>query len=109
MNIMLVSRDVTEAAPSISAFESRGDVVEVSDGPGPWIDQCDYPLFNIVLVLLARPTYEICRELRRRGRTIPILVATDLYSHSCERVKAFEAGADDCIPAPYDVQELLLR
>src|ERR1019366_6170419 len=28
---------------------------------------------------------------------------------SSDRVKAFKAGADDCIPPPYDVEELLLR
>jgi pilus assembly protein CpaE len=54
--------------------------------------------------------YELCRQLRSRPDTsnLPIIILTTL-SELDERLKAFEAGADDFIPKPFNPQELQAR
>jgi pilus assembly protein CpaE len=54
--------------------------------------------------------YELCRRLRSRPETagLPIIILTTL-SELDERLKAFEAGADDFIPKPFNPQELQAR
>jgi pilus assembly protein CpaE len=54
--------------------------------------------------------YEACRKIRADPATgmIPILMLTSLASIE-QKVKGFEAGADDYLAKPYEVEELLAR
>ncbi len=54
--------------------------------------------------------FELCRRLRRRPDTaaLPIIILTAL-SELDERLKAFEAGADDFMAKPFQPQELAAR
>ncbi len=54
--------------------------------------------------------YELCKRLRQMPATanIPILILT-AFSEINEKLKAFEAGADDFIPKPFQPQELQAR
>jgi len=54
--------------------------------------------------------YELCRRLRQNPRTagIPIVMLTALVDEN-ERLKGIEAGADDCLPKPFDVELLRAR
>lgn len=50
----------------------------------------------------------LCRLLRARGETVPILLLTTRESVD-DRVAGLDAGADDYLPKPFDVRELLAR
>ncbi len=51
---------------------------------------------------------EVCRHLRSTGDDLPILVLTARDSVS-ERVAGLDAGADDYLPKPFALEELLAR
>lgn len=51
---------------------------------------------------------QVCRELRNRGDDLPILVLTARDAIS-ERVAGLDAGADDYLPKPFALEELLAR
>lgn len=51
---------------------------------------------------------EVCRRLRSTGDDMPILVLTARESVS-ERVAGLDAGADDYLPKPFALEELLAR
>ena len=51
---------------------------------------------------------EVCRRLRSSGDDLPILVLTARDSVS-ERVAGLDAGADDYLPKPFALEELLAR
>jgi len=51
---------------------------------------------------------EVCRRLRSIGDDLPILVLTARDSVS-ERVAGLDAGADDYVPKPFALEELLAR
>jgi DNA-binding response OmpR family regulator len=51
---------------------------------------------------------EVCRQLRRSGCNVPIIILTARGDLS-ERVLGLEAGADDYIIKPFEVDELVAR
>ena len=51
---------------------------------------------------------EVCRQMRSTGDDLPILVLTARDSVS-ERVGGLDAGADDYLPKPFALEELLAR
>jgi two-component system response regulator MprA len=50
----------------------------------------------------------VCQVLRAEGDTIPILMLTARVE-TADRVAGLDAGADDYVPKPYDVDEVLAR
>lgn len=51
---------------------------------------------------------EVCREIRRTGGLMPIIILT-ARSATHERVLGLEAGADDYMPKPFEVDEFAAR
>jgi two-component system response regulator MprA len=51
---------------------------------------------------------DLCAQLRDTGSSLPILVLADT-NHFGERVAVLNAGADDVLPAPYALEELVAR
>lgn len=52
--------------------------------------------------------WEICNALRLRGIKIPIVMLTALSTKD-EQIKGLTIGADDYLPKPFSVKELMLR
>ena len=60
-------------------------------------------------VLMPEPDgLEVCRTLRSRGVETPILVLT-ARSEVADRVAGLDAGADDYLTKPFELDELLAR
>ncbi len=67
-----------------------------------------YDLVLLDLGLPKRDGIEVLRALRGRGETTPVLVVT-ARDAVAERVAGLNAGADDYVLKPYDLDELLAR
>ncbi len=67
-----------------------------------------YDLVLLDLGLPRRDGLEVLREWRARRDRVPVLIATARDSVQ-ERVQGLDAGADDYILKPYDLDELLAR
>ena len=52
--------------------------------------------------------FEVCRELRRRGIDVPVIMLT-AKSDEVDRVLGLEIGADDYLVKPFSVRELIAR
>ena len=50
----------------------------------------------------------VCRVLRSEGSKLPVLMLT-ARTETSDRVAGLDAGADDYLPKPYDLDELLAR
>ena len=50
---------------------------------------------------------EVCKEIRKKNN-IPIIISSARHDLT-DKVNAFEFGADDYLPKPYNPQELLVR
>jgi DNA-binding response OmpR family regulator len=52
--------------------------------------------------------WDVCRELRRRGIDVPVIMLT-ARAEEADRVRGLELGADDYITKPFSVRELMAR
>ena len=52
--------------------------------------------------------FEVCRRLRARGDTTPVLILSARQAVD-DRVRGLDVGADDYLPKPFDVTELMAR
>ena len=52
--------------------------------------------------------FDIIARLRAEGRRLPVLMMTSL-SDTASKVRGLDAGADDYLPKPFDLNELLAR
>lgn len=67
-----------------------------------------YDLVLLDLGLPRRDGLDVLRALRQRGSAVPVLVAT-ARDGVADRIAGLDAGADDYVLKPYDIDELLAR
>lgn len=60
------------------------------------------------LMLPGKSGFEICREVRRRGLSPPIIMLT-ARAQEVDRVRGLELGADDYVVKPFSLAELVAR
>src|SRR5262245_38657557 len=68
----------------------------------------DYDLIVLDVLLPLRDGFEVCRELRARGDSTPILMLTARATVD-DRLTGFDCGADDYLTKPFSFRELLAR
>lgn len=68
----------------------------------------EYDAILLDLMLPDRDGVEVCRNLRRREVSTPVLMLTALSSTD-DKVSGLDAGADDYITKPFEFEELLAR
>jgi two-component system, OmpR family, response regulator len=111
MRVLLVEDDRRIACDVATALEAAGYVVEtVSDGEEAWFrgDTEDYAAIVLDLGLPGMDGLSVLKRWRGNGRTIPVLILTARGSWA-ERVDGIDAGADDYLPKPFRMEELLAR
>src|SRR5207249_9118621 len=67
-----------------------------------------YDLVVLDVMLPRMNGFDVCRELRRRGVTTPILMLT-ARGQVVDRVVGLKLGADDYLTKPFDAAELVAR
>jgi two-component system, OmpR family, response regulator len=111
MRVLLVEDDRRIAADVARALEATGHVVEtVSDGEEAWFrgDTEDYGAIVLDLGLPKMDGISVLKRWRANGRRTPVLILTARGSWA-ERVEGIDAGADDYLPKPFRMEELLAR
>ncbi|MEI2385061.1 response regulator transcription factor [Breoghania sp. JC706] len=111
MRILLVEDDRRIAKEIGEILNEAGFTVEhVADGNEAWFlgDTEDYAGVVLDLGLPGLDGLTILKRWRANGRSFPILVLTARGAWM-ERVEGIEAGADDYLAKPFQMEELLAR
>jgi two-component system alkaline phosphatase synthesis response regulator PhoP len=107
---------VVEDEPGIALgleddLKMEGYEVEVT-GDGPIASrrarEGAFDLILLDVMLPGKDGFEVCREVRRAGLRIPILMLT-ARTQEAEKVMGFELGADDYVTKPFSTRELRAR
>jgi DNA-binding response OmpR family regulator len=67
-----------------------------------------FDLILLDIMLPGKDGFEVCRELRRAGLRVPIMMLT-AKTQEAEKVMALELGADDYVTKPFGGRELRAR
>jgi two-component system OmpR family response regulator len=111
MRILVVEDEPRIAADVSAALKAAGYVPEIAtDGEEAWFrgDTQDYDLIVLDLGLPRLDGLAVLKRWRAEGRNTPILVLTARGAWS-ERVEGIDAGADDYLPKPFRMEELIAR
>ena len=111
MRILLVEDDDKTAETVSASLTDAGYVVDhESHGEEAWFKGDTEPYAAVVLDLglPGMDGLSILRKWRKAGQTFPVLILTARGNWD-ERVEGIDAGADDYLPKPFQMQELLAR
>ncbi len=111
MRALVVEDEERISADIVSALERAGFSCDVSfDGEDAWF-RGETGHFDIVVLDLGLPKLDgfvVLKRWREAGHDVPVLVLTARGAWS-ERVDGIEAGADDYLVKPFEMEELLAR
>ncbi|MBF2072678.1 MAG: response regulator [Synechococcales cyanobacterium C42_A2020_086] len=111
MRILLIEDDELLVHTLSKALTEQHYTVDVAtDGQMGWdlAESFSYDLILLDVVLPKLNGIQLCQQLRRQGNQTPILLLTAQDTHT-SLVTGLDAGADDYMAKPFDLQELLAR
>jgi DNA-binding response OmpR family regulator len=111
MKILLVEDDDRISDAIVEDLSDQHYVVEVAhDGQSGW-DLLDVFAYDLILLDVMLPKVDgitLCRRLRSKGCETPILMLTGRDTVG-DRVIGLDAGADDYLVKPFNLEELSAR
>ncbi|EDX86227.1 response regulator receiver domain protein [Synechococcus sp. PCC 7335] len=111
MRVLLVDDDNALASLLTSQLAAHNYIVDhVADGETGWAyaSTFDYDLVVLDWMLPQLSGVHLCQRLRRQGCGVPILLLT-VKNEQRNKIEGLEAGADDYVVKPFDMDELLAR
>ncbi|AFY31041.1 two component transcriptional regulator, winged helix family [Calothrix sp. PCC 7507] len=111
MKILLVDDEIELTDPLSRVLNREGYSVDAAyEGTsGSHLAQLgSYDLLILDWMLPGKTGLEICQEVRRQGKTTPVLFLTAKDTLD-DRVQGLDAGADDYLIKPFELRELLAR
>jgi DNA-binding response OmpR family regulator len=107
---------IAEDEPRIASFlekglRANGFTTTVTDDGRDALDLADSDDFDLLILdigLPGRDGFDVLRELRQRGRRLPVVILTARDSVE-DTVAGLEGGADDYVAKPFRFEELLAR
>ena len=109
--VLLVEDEPSLARGLMDNFRDEGyDVrlVRRGDGVFPALRQYAPDLMVLDIMLPGRSGLDVLRDVRAAGLTLPVIMLT-AKGEIVDRVFGLELGADDYVPKPFAVRELLAR
>lgn len=111
MRILIVEDEDAIALEVAAALKQAGYVVDCSaDGEDAWF-RAETEEYDGVVLDLGLPRLDgltVLRRLRSGGAKVPVIILT-ARGNWMERVEGIDAGADDYLPKPFQMEELLAR
>jgi DNA-binding response OmpR family regulator len=111
MRLLVIEDEAPMRTALVETLKAEGyRVLAAVDGVAGLELACTEP-FDLVLLDVMMPGldgFAVCRELRKRGRTLPVLMLT-AKGQVDDRVEGLDSGADDYLVKPFSLKELLAR
>jgi DNA-binding response OmpR family regulator len=111
MRILVIEDDRKAAELLATGLEEEGLVVDVAATAEAGDEMASVNTYGVIVLDWLLPDREgvvVCRDLRRRGVSTPILMLTARDALE-DRVTGLDAGADDYLVKPYGFSELMAR
>jgi DNA-binding response OmpR family regulator len=111
MRILVVEDDIQLAEMLAEALSDRQHVVDiVKDGATAWewVNALEYDLIVLDVTLPQLDGISFCQRLRSSNSYLPVLMLT-ARDTIADKITGLDAGADDYVVKPFDLQELMAR
>ena len=111
MRILVVEDEADLASTLSRALDEAHFAVDIAaDGEEAqfMLNEVSYDAVVLDLMVPKRSGWTLLQDLRRSGARTPVLILTALDAIA-DRVKALDLGADDYLPKPFAIAELVAR
>jgi len=111
MRILLVEDDARIARFVAKGLREQAYAVDVSSSGDDALYQAAINTYDLVILDVLIPGhngFEVCRQLRKSGQRMPILMLTARDAVE-DRITGLDHGADDYLTKPFEFRELLAR
>jgi two-component system copper resistance phosphate regulon response regulator CusR len=111
MRILLVEDDARIARFVAKGLREQAYAVDVSSSGDDALYQAAINTYDLVILdvlIPGRNGFVVCRELRKSGQRMPILMLTARDAVE-DRITGLDHGADDYLTKPFEFRELLAR
>lgn len=111
MKILIIEDDERIAQPLIEELKHQNYVVDFAADGELGLDMATAGQYDVILLDLMLPKLNgvaLCQQLRDSGNTSSILMLTARGDKE-DKIHGLDAGADDYLTKPFDIDELLAR
>jgi DNA-binding response OmpR family regulator len=111
MRLLLVEDDARIARFVAKGLREQAYAVDISATGDDALYQAAINSYDLVILDVMIPGkngFEVCRELRKAGQRLPILMLTARDAVE-DRITGLDRGADDYLTKPFEFRELLAR
>jgi len=111
MRLLLVEDDARIARFVAKGLREQAYAVDVANTGDDALYQAAINTYDLVILdvmIPGRNGFEVCRELRKSGQRMPILMLTARDAVE-DRITGLDHGADDYLTKPFEFRELLAR
>src|SRR5216684_4036663 len=111
MRLLLVEDDARIARFVAKGLREQAYAVDVTANGDDALYEAainPYDLIILDVMIPGRNGFEVCRELRKAGQRVPILMLTARDAVE-DRISGLDHGADDYLTKPFEFRELLAR
>ncbi len=111
MRLLLVEDDTRIARFVAKGLREQAYAVDVCVTGEDALYQADINTYDLVILDVMIPGgdgFQVCRELRKSGKRMPILMLTARDAVE-DRISGLDHGADDYLTKPFEFRELLAR
>ena len=110
-HVLVVDDDKSVRESLVRALELEGYAVRSASDGAKALDAIKTEQPDVVVLDVMMPAVDgltVCRVLRAEKNKVPILMLT-ARTETSDRVQGLDAGADDYLPKPFALEELLAR
>ena len=111
ISILVAEDDRAVREALVRAMQLEGYDVESATNGAEALETVRQSPPDVILLDVSMPMVDgltVCRVLRSEGNRVPVLMLT-ARTETSDRVAGLDAGADDYLAKPYDLDELLAR
>lgn len=111
MRVLMIEDNPKMAAAVQAGLKEHGFAVDVSNTGFEGEEMAATGSYDVILLDLMLPDRDgtdICRNLRRRKLSTPVIMLTAL-SRTEDKIGGLDAGADDYLTKPFEFDELVAR
>jgi DNA-binding response OmpR family regulator len=109
--VLLVEDEEALCLTLTDRLRSEGYAVECARDGQDGLHKATNSAYDLILldVMLPRKNgFEVCRDLRQAGLATPIIMLT-ARGETADKITGLKIGADDYVPKPFDMAELMAR